>query len=270
MRTPVIQDREIPRGDYIELPFFVPGDHTARKLIFVIKASTDLTASRLVERKNTVAGGGDTELTATAVRNSTLITVKLLKANTQAFTQDEYYFDVTSEHASTSSDHYTVVHGQLTMDLDVQSPYDGAAVPVVDTSLIRYVYSGQSVKDIIAEFSDEAADKVYGVIIYPGATMGSSFVNRSYINYQWMASSGVNWNFDEADITGMNLSNQDFTNADFTNCDCTSVTWTGAIVDDADFTGATISLSKDDFKNAVGHFNAVTTIWTDGNPIGGI
>jgi uncharacterized protein YjbI with pentapeptide repeats len=85
-----------------------------------------------------------------------------------------------------------------------------------------------------------------------------------------MASSGVNWNFDEADITGMNLSNQDFTNADFTNCDCAGVTWTGAIVDDADFTGATISLSKDEFKNAVGHFNATSTIWTDGNPIGGL
>lgn len=270
MRQPVIQNREIYRGDYIPMPFFVPGDHTARKLIFVLKDSTTITDTRLVEKKNTAAGGGDSQITAVAVRDSTLITVYILKANTAELTEDEYYFDITSEHASTASDHYTVVRGTISLLQDVQTPTDGAVVTNIDAAQVRNVYSGNTVKAVIAEFSDESASKVYSVLIYNGAAMGSTFVNRSYINYQWMASCGVNWDFNEADITGMNLSNQDFTNADFSNCDCTSVTWTGAIVDDADFTGATISLSKDDFKNAVGHFDAVTTIWTDGNPIGGI
>jgi hypothetical protein len=269
MRYPVRIDKEVWRGDYSERTFLVPGNHTARKLIFVVKASKAVTASRLIEKKNDIAGGSTSEIEVSAQGTMTKIIVKILKANTDALTSAIYYYDITTEHASNDSDHYTICWGNFDLSHDIQTPYDGALVYNVDTSLIRYVYSGQTVKNIIAAFSDEAADRVYTVVVYPGATMGSSFVNRSYINYLWLTA-GPSWDFNEANITSMNLSNQDFTNADFTNCNCTSVVWTGAIVDSADFTGATISLSKNDFKDTVGHFDPDTTIWTDGNAIGDI
>lgn len=266
------QNRILLRGDYSALTWEYSGDLRDRKIIFVVKAKRELSAVRVIERKNTNAGGSNSQLKVdyTSSINISTITVYLTPLLTAYLTAKDYYYDITSESPTDSNDHITIFHGKFILQHDIQSPYDGATVPVIDTSLIRHVYPGQSVADVIASFSDEASDKVYSILIYNGATMGDNFVNRPYINYQWMANSGVGWSFQSADIKGMNLANQDFTNADFQNCDCGNVVWTGAIVDGANFTGANMSVAKDEFKNAVGHFDPVTTIWTDNNPIGGI
>lgn len=261
------ENKELVRGDKQSLVFTYSGDLSARKLIFVMKASRSLTASRLIEKKNTAAGGGDTELTATysASTGLTTITVIILKANTSALSAQTYYYDITSEAAGDAADHTTILTGKAYLIADVQTPTDGSVVINLDTSRIRYVYPGDTVKSVVDAFSDEAIDNVYTVIVFAGSTMGASFENRPYINYLWLAS-GVDWDFNEADMTSMNLSNQDFTDADFTNCDLTSCVFKGMIADGADFTGATISLTKAQFQNELGHWDADTT-WTDGSSL---
>ncbi len=69
-----------------------------------------------------------------------------------------------------------------------------------------------------------------------------------------------------------------FINCNFGGCDLSGTNFTDAVIDGSDFTGANLTdvvlpayaATKANFKAAVGagHWDAVTTIWTDGNPIG--
>ncbi|MHC1736889.1 MAG: pentapeptide repeat-containing protein [Ignavibacteriaceae bacterium] len=89
--------------------------------------------------------------------------------------------------------------------------------------------------------------------------------------------------FQAANFTGANLTDADLSNAlldsaNFTNANLTSVNFENADIATANFTGANLTDAalpenadgKAEFKAVVGEGNwdAVTTIWTDGNPIG--
>lgn len=265
------EDKEVIRGDKQSLSFEIEGDYSEKKIVFVVKANRVIHSSRIIEKKNLIAGGDDEQIETDYDEelDKTFITVWIARANTSSLQSKTYQYDITSEDDDDSEEHYTIFTGKFIIIGDVQTPKDGAVIYNIDTSLIRFVYSADTVKNVISEFSNESADRVYTVIVFIGSSMGDNFVNRPYINYLWMQS-GVGWDFNSADITGMNLSNQDFTNADFSNCDLTGVVWKGTIVDGSDFTGATMDISKEDFMNEVGHFNPETTIWVDGQPIGNI
>lgn len=131
------RDFTIVRGDPVELTYFVNGkDVTAYKLIFVCKADTTLTGNRLIEKKNIAAGGDATQITAALVGADTIITVKILAIDTQAFANAEYYIDVTYQPADSSTSQITCAKGILTIEQDVSTPYDGSALPA---SAERYI-----------------------------------------------------------------------------------------------------------------------------------
>jgi uncharacterized protein YjbI with pentapeptide repeats len=68
-------------------------------------------------------------------------------------------------------------------------------------------------------------------------------------------------NFQSATLTGVNFSGQNLS----------AVNLTGALCGNAIFTGCTMPANADTkakFKALVGYWNAATTIWIDGNPIG--
>lgn len=124
------ENKIMVRGDNETLTWTYSGDLTARKIIFVAKANRTLTTARSIQRMNTVAGGGNTQLTVSYSSTTGLstITVLLQPTLTAQLTAKDYWYDITSEDASDSDDHETILQGKFTLIGDVQSPYDGAVV----------------------------------------------------------------------------------------------------------------------------------------------
>jgi hypothetical protein len=109
---------------------------------------------------------------------------------------------------------------------------------------------GQVLKDVQATITDASAGNRYSILFYPGATIGSGFAFAEFISVIFMADSAQDLDFEGADFTD-NLSSM-----------------YGAIVHGADFTGCTIPISLADFKNILGGWDPVTTLWTNGSPFG--
>jgi len=124
------ENKILMRGDYEALTWTYSGDHSARKVIFVVKANRTLTTARTIERKNLTAGGSNTQMTVTYSPTTGLstITVFLTPALTSQLTAKDYYYDITSEGASDSDDHETIIQGKFVVQGDVQSPYDASTV----------------------------------------------------------------------------------------------------------------------------------------------
>lgn len=115
------------RGDKTTLTWTVSGDISGRKIIWVLKSTKELGSDRLITKKNTLAGGGDSQLTAvySAVTLLTTITVYLLTTDTYDLVSKKYYYDITSESDSDSADHITILYGDHIIIADVQNPLDG-------------------------------------------------------------------------------------------------------------------------------------------------
>jgi uncharacterized protein YjbI with pentapeptide repeats len=80
-----------------------------------------------------------------------------------------------------------------------------------------------------------------------------------------------NSNLQTALLSGATFEAAILTGVQFNNCDLSNVDLTDAACGFTDFTGATMPANADtkaEFKALVGYWNAATTIWTDGNPIG--
>lgn len=73
---------------------------------------------------------------------------------------------------------------------------------------------------------------------------------------------------DNSDYTGANFTGADLRGCTFDTCNLSTATFSQADTRGTDFTGSTLSIDKVSFKAAVDHWDASTTIWTDGNPIG--
>lgn len=121
--------KEVMRGDPREEIIYISGNYSAHRLVFVTKADKVLTSDRLIEKKNTAAGGNDNQLTAVYANGKTKVTVKLLKTDTQDFSQDTYYYDLTAQIADQSTDPVTLAYGELQLIEDVQTDYDGTNLP---------------------------------------------------------------------------------------------------------------------------------------------
>ena len=128
----------------------------------------------------------------------------------------------------------------------------GSATSVVITAStqVREVFSGQTLKAVQDTILDAGASKRYTIFFYPGATIGTGWVADPYIDILWVGSSTVDLDFQDADFTygirslyGLNA--------------------TGSI-----FTSCTITLTKAQFLDTIAKWDATTTLWTDGLPIG--
>lgn len=116
----MLQNKEIRRGDDVDLVFTTNIDYSTKKIVFIAKRDKTLTSARIIEKKNTLAGGGDAELEV----SDDAITVHILEGNTQALTDEYLYFDIFND-----TDNETLFHGKLWILADVQSPYDSGGMP---------------------------------------------------------------------------------------------------------------------------------------------
>lgn len=120
----MLVNKQIQRGDMVDLEFTIDGDLSAKKVVFIAKYNKDFASPRLIEKKNMPAGGGDTELEISYTSGVSTITVHLLAGNTQILNVDYIHFDIFN-----ATDSETLVYGRLFLIADVQTPYDSGSVP---------------------------------------------------------------------------------------------------------------------------------------------
>jgi hypothetical protein len=118
----MLQNKEIRRGDDIDLIFTLDGDYSSDTISFIAKATKDLTATRVLEKAS--SDNTELELDYSESLDKTTITVHLLQADTQSLTDEFLYFDIFND-----TDNETPIHGKLWLLADVQTPYDGSFVP---------------------------------------------------------------------------------------------------------------------------------------------
>jgi len=119
------------RGDKTDFSFVVNGNHTERYLRFVVKADKEITSNRLIEKRNQLFGGSDTQLFAeyNEDTNRTTITIHILGNDNSDFKNAKYYYDVVSINPTDLDDTVTIIKGTITNNIDVQTDFDGTDLP---------------------------------------------------------------------------------------------------------------------------------------------
>lgn len=163
----LIQNKMMKRGDRVTLKFLARGDVTAKKLTYVCKESTDLTADRLIEKRNTLAGGSVSEMAATYDLNTekTEILVEILSSNTQDLTPSAYPHDIEAVQVDNPLIKETIIEGTLTLAVDVQTPFDGFTLPTGAKRFLPIDANDANVGDLIqCTWDSEAQKNVFSFI----------------------------------------------------------------------------------------------------------
>ncbi len=174
-------DFDIVRGDKTNLSAIVQGDYSTYKLIFVVKADKELTSDRLIEKKNTLAGG--TGITATYNGKVTSFVISIDKEDTQDFTNLVYYYDLTATSISDTSNIKTILTGTLNLTFDVQTPYDGTDLPNNATRYLPILpdsfHAGEFIKSDGTNFTGDSLNDKQDVI--PNIQDTSKYVEQTDI-----------------------------------------------------------------------------------------
>lgn len=204
---------EIYRGDPKELIFYAPGNISAQKIIFVVKADKVLTSNRLIEKKNTLAGGNDNQLMATYANGKTRITIKLLKEDTQDFTAETYYHDTTAQPTDNSTDPVTISGGELTIDQDVQTPFDGTNLPATAERYLSVLASQLTAGKLVKVGTNDYIDSTNTDAEIASAVLLKHDVNAENTSHYTKSANDVLLAAKVDKVTGKQLSTEDFTTA---------------------------------------------------------
>lgn len=214
----MLQNKELRRGDDQNLVFLVNGDYSAKAILFTAKRDKTLTSARILQKENTLGGGGDTELTV-AYDSSTLkstITVKILETETQSLTDEFLYFDVYND-----TGNETLVWGKLWILSDVRTPYDSGTAPNNSVPILSKSIYIEIVNGIITE------ELYYGFTTNPTSSVDS---DASYDTLTILSSG-------ELELTGIpDSNNRDWDLIDWVDENTLTISWSLG-----KFTGRTIS-----------------------------
>ena len=162
----------IMRGDATTLTFASKYNLTGDSLIFVVKASKDITAVRLIQKTSY-----DNQITISTGTKSFLY-IKLLSDDTDDLTLAKYYYDITR---IKDGDTTTIFIGELNLQPDVGTPFDGTDITgrvttvslangtlqdeiiVWDTTQSKWIPSG-NLFDYVADTLRQEVKKIYGII----------------------------------------------------------------------------------------------------------
>ncbi len=171
----------IMRGDSTNLVITLAGNYANQKLDFVVKSDKIPTGVRLIRKRNVLAGGGSTELTADYAGGNTTITVKLLSTDTQDFLSAKYYYDVSAQKVGSTANYVTIISGEIAIRYDIGGPLNGSQLVAdgtryvpVDTSKIT---NGEFVKRSGNDFISEALYSKTQIDIFNGAKADTSLSN---------------------------------------------------------------------------------------------
>lgn len=171
----MLQNKEIRRGDNSDLVFLIDGDYSADAIMFTAKRDKTLTSARILQKENTVGGGGDSELTVTysSITLQSTITVKILETETQALTDESLYFDIYND-----TNNETLIWGKLWILSDVRSPYDAASVPddilpIISKSIYLEIVNGVITQEAYYGFTTDPTSAVSSDASYDILTITS-------------------------------------------------------------------------------------------------
>jgi hypothetical protein len=156
--------KEFYRGARHVVTVFINGDYSLYKIWLTAKAIDSITADRIIELKNDLAGG--TSITVTKVGTRTKLEFIFDATDTQDRTEDVLYYDVV---AQLNSDPEVTLIEKSEIELlgDVRTPYDGTDLPEDGERyfpiLISEIGAGK-VPKVNAE-----ADDVEGILVYTTA-----------------------------------------------------------------------------------------------------
>lgn len=117
-----VQNVYVVRGDTKQLVFNYSGNIASTAITFIAKTGPNFIDPRIIQKKNTAAGGDDTQITAVYNAPYTTIRVFIDPEDTEDLSGYSFYYDITS--AST-----TVFRGDFKLWYDVSTPYDGTLLP---------------------------------------------------------------------------------------------------------------------------------------------
>lgn len=129
----------IKRGDYKEFVFRHTGNVTASDITFVVKLTKSFSSPRLIQKAN----DDTTEISTIYTSPYTYIRVKLLQSDTRDFTSAKYFYDIVA-------DSTTIFDGELRVQQDVQTPFDGTTPP---TSGVRFYVAGTFIDSTVTDSS---------------------------------------------------------------------------------------------------------------------
>lgn len=165
----------IMRGDATTLTFASKYNLTGDSLIFVVKASKDITAVRLIQKTSY-----DNQITISTGTKSFLY-IKLLSDDTDDLTLAKYYYDITR---IKDGDTTTIFIGELNLQPDIGTPFDGTDVTgrvttvsldngtiqdeiiVWDTTLSKYKPAGKVLTDVQKDSIQAMIDATTRGIVY--------------------------------------------------------------------------------------------------------
>lgn len=107
------------RGDSASLKIILDSDYSSHTLSFVVKESTDLTADRLIEKLT-----ASMIITYDTDADKSIILIPIEPEDTADLEAKEYLWDLLSV-----AEDKTIAGGAFSLIADVQTPFDGFALP---------------------------------------------------------------------------------------------------------------------------------------------
>jgi hypothetical protein len=135
----------IERGDaYLDedrLEIRIPGDWTTSKCSWGVKENKIASGDLLICKKNTLAGGNNSQLELVLEGEDTIFKISLLKEDTQDFKKPKYDYDLVAVNPIDLTNTKTIANGDFKLNFDVQSDLNGIDLPETAERLIPVLAS---------------------------------------------------------------------------------------------------------------------------------
>lgn len=129
-----------PRGDGDSFIIRnIPGKHDDRKVEVSLLESDELTAGLIWQKKNTLAGGSDSEVIVTYDENrkTSDFEITLLREDTESLSEDKYYISLSSIDVDDEEDDVTLVTADFILKPSGYGVFSGFELPSEVTSFFQ-------------------------------------------------------------------------------------------------------------------------------------
>lgn len=188
----IVKDVTVYRGDSTYIEFKATGNISAKGITFVVKLTRSFSSPRLIQKRNEIAGGSSSEITASFSAPYTKVRVLLTPNDTQDLTGTIYYYDIIAADVSNLANYFTFSYGKFNLVHDVQTPFDGTDLPENATRITTVSLANGSLQNEYAKWDTTLKAWVPSGMV-PGSGSGSEF-DSTYIYQALSGKADVNHN----------------------------------------------------------------------------
>lgn len=128
-QVPTTYNLELYTGDNTTFQFLTSTDISTSRLLFVVKANDVIYSARLIEKKNTIYGGSDSEIKSEYYKAGRYRTFVYLEgSDTDTLDAEFYHYDLVKIDPTDSTIQVTLYTGRIQFKHQIQSPYDNTYV----------------------------------------------------------------------------------------------------------------------------------------------